>query len=1001
MHGSPFSDASPCRTDARPFPGRIFRSRLLALPAVLTALFFFSSSLRSEGVGEGDDGRLLLRSWMAAQGAPNNIVNRVEQDADGYLWLGTMSGLCRFDGVEFKRYPHPAAVKSEAKNVRDFVTRPDGTLVLLPASGGISVCDGRTIVEHPASAQFSDGAYQNLHVEKNGVVWAAQDKVVRRWENGSVDTYPMESGHGELHRRVTWATDPEGKTWVGGPGLLGVHTEGRLRALSLPGEASYAVADSSYEGPWIVGKKTYRVVEGQVQGVCDTPLFEPSQGILALREDHLGRLWMALSGGLIYRLENAAWVYLGDVKYDVNHLAEDKEGNLWLASSGGGLIRAREKLFNALPGAALSLFDDRQGGLWVARGHGGIELLREDSSSRFRPRCDDDTFVVVATLAGAADGSLWLGGMNGLYRCPPGNPEKADLLLPDCRPWAMLRAREGYVWALGRDVVANTKGGRPKALETPPGFQGSFSCIVEDEPNHFWLGTDQGGLFEANSDKIAPAPKVSGRRLGSIHCLWAENRDQLWLGLSNGLGLLEGGRLVYFGRKDGLPEGVVHGILPDASGYLWLVQPNGLCRVAKDELLSLARGRSTVLDVITYGPDEGLVGFSPRIGSQPAYARDKTGALWLCTHKDLLKVRPDDILPPQSPVPLRLDSLMADGRPLEERKPIVVPAGTKRLEVRFSVLSFTAPERVLLRYKLENRDDDWTPGTTDRAVVYADLGPGTYRLRVFASNSAGYWNKTPFEVELLVRPLWWQRTSIRLLGAFAVLALLAWLIARRLQRKLERRVQELEREKALEAERARIARDLHDELGGSITGINLLVMRLLDPQPRNVSGLSAQLAERVRRLALELDRVVWSVSPKNSTLDRLALFIERYAVNLLEAAAIQCRVQGAAGIPPIPFPPQSQHHILAAVKEAVANAAKHSKASEVRVGISLKAGMFEVLVQDNGTGFDTESASHSERNGLNNMKARMQELGGTLSIRSGAGAGTEIRLSLPLAQTQG
>jgi signal transduction histidine kinase len=304
---------------------------------------------------------------------------------------------------------------------------------------------------------------------------------------------------------------------------------------------------------------------------------------------------------------------------------------------------------------------------------------------------------------------------------------------------------------------------------------------------------------------------------------------------------------------------------------------------------------------------------------------------------------------------------------------------------------------VRVRHQLENFDADWVDTAPDRTARYAKLPPGDYRLRVIACNSEGVWNRDGATLALTVLPAWWQTVWFQIGAVLAAMALVAWGARVWSQRKLQARLARLEHEHALEKERARIARDMHDELGGSVTGINLLIQRLRDGPAPAGNGVVDLLERRVRRLTLELERVVWTVSPKHSTLDQLAVFIERFARNLFADSAMRVRVQGREAIPVRPLNPECQHHVLAVTKEAINNVLKHSHATEVVISMSFADETFALSVQDNGVGFAPEAEEHSERNGLHNMRTRVAEMGGVLEIRSRAGDGTEIAMRVPIS----
>jgi signal transduction histidine kinase len=269
-------------------------------------------------------------------------------------------------------------------------------------------------------------------------------------------------------------------------------------------------------------------------------------------------------------------------------------------------------------------------------------------------------------------------------------------------------------------------------------------------------------------------------------------------------------------------------------------------------------------------------------------------------------------------------------------------------------------------------------------------------------NQSGAWADKEVSLLIHVQRAWWQTYWFFTAVIVFVVALVAWAARIWSVRKLKGRVQRLEKEHAIERERARIARNLHDELGGSLTQIGLLAERLR--RHRNMEEIEKTLGTLVRRtqgLATDLESIVWTVSPQNNSWDRLASFVSRYARLFFNGTGMECQIEGAESVPVRPLALEAQYEALAICKEALNNVLKHSKASRVIVGFCINENVFEIKIQDNGVGFEPSLKEHSERNGLTNMRVRATEIGGRLEIESHPGAGTIILLRVPLTASSG
>jgi signal transduction histidine kinase len=249
-----------------------------------------------------------------------------------------------------------------------------------------------------------------------------------------------------------------------------------------------------------------------------------------------------------------------------------------------------------------------------------------------------------------------------------------------------------------------------------------------------------------------------------------------------------------------------------------------------------------------------------------------------------------------------------------------------------------------------------------------------------------------------VVPAWWERWYFQVGVSVLLLGLTAWLARTFVQRRLESKLRRLEQEHALEKERTRIARDLHDDLGGSLTAVGLLADRLVKAAPPELTPQLSGLASLTKRLATDLSGIVWTMGASNSSLDRLAEFLRRYGERLFRNTGVNCVTHGVEKIPPVPLAPDPQHQLLAAAKEALTNILKHGRATEARIDLSYAGEVFEIRIVDNGTGFELDATAQRRGNGLRNMRSRLEEIGGSYQIVSAPGRGTQVILRFPTSR---
>jgi signal transduction histidine kinase len=340
-----------------------------------------------------------------------------------------------------------------------------------------------------------------------------------------------------------------------------------------------------------------------------------------------------------------------------------------------------------------------------------------------------------------------------------------------------------------------------------------------------------------------------------------------------------------------------------------------------------------------------------------------------------------------------------------------IPSGAQRFEFRYTAPSFTASEKVRFRYRLKGLEDTWGEEKSERSAPYSYLSPGEYTFQVIACNNDGLWNERGAALTFTVLPAfyqtWWFSGLMVLAGAGAVGAVAYWISRRRLRRRLE----QLERQRALERERARIARDIHDDLGASLTRITLLsqsVSAELEGAPQARAEVD-QIYQTARDLTRAMDEIVWAVNPKHDTLDSLVNYLGRFAQNFMSTAGIRCRLDAPMEFPHTSVTTEIRHNVFLAFKEALNNVIKHARATEARVILELLADRFTLAVVDNGCGFkserdaavpaaDGESTRAASGNGLANMQKRLEEIGGHCKVITAPGEGTRVEFSIPLTQ---
>ena len=485
---------------------------------------------------------------------------------------------------------------------------------------------------------------------------------------------------------------------------------------------------------------------------------------------------------------------------------------------------------------------------------------------------------------------------------------------------------------------------------------------------------------------------------------------------------------------------------------MWIGTLGGIVRASKVDLNLCADGLVDSVRFLSYGKAEGLSSPACSGGFQPGACKGADGRLWFPTAKGLAIIDPANVSTntvapfvvieevlvdrkgvdaatlasaiklsaPRAGTPGSRSSeenhafgenesgAAAPGAPEKEglsgqRAVLRFPPNRRQFEFRYTALSFMAPDKVRFKRKLEGLDPGWVDAGTERVAQYSYLPPGDYVFRVIACNNDGLWNEDGAWLAFKKLPYfwqtWWFGTLAIVLGAAGVGIAVTGVMRRRVRLKVE----VLERQRALERERARIARDIHDDLGASLTRISMLSQSArseIDSQPEAAADLD-QIYSTSRELTRAMDEIVWAVNPKHDTLDSLVTYLGRFAQNFLSAAGIRCRLDVPVHLPTLAVSAEVRHNVFLAFKEALHNTVKHARATEVRVSLQLLSHGFALLVADNGCGFAWEELKTQELkpdglrsapgNGLLNMQKRLEEIEGVCEWETAPGEGTRVK----------
>jgi signal transduction histidine kinase len=546
--------------------------------------------------------------------------------------------------------------------------------------------------------------------------------------------------------------------------------------------------------------------------------------------------------------------------------------------------------------------------------------------------------------------------------------------------------------------------------------------IVESPDGTLWFGMLGGGLGCLRDGALKQFRRLDGLSSDFVLALHAEADGTLWIGTSdNGLCRLRQGKFATISLEQGLLANIISQIADDGAGNLWMGSHHGILRASKADLNRCADGQLESVRCLSYGKAEGLASQKCSGGFQPAVCKTADGRLWFPTSKGLAVIDPGTFRTNSIPPPVVIEELMVEGQPVKFQGPkaadhgadsasvLQIPPGKQQFELRYTALSFVAPDKVRFKHKLEGLESEWVDAGTKRVVQYSYLPPGTYHFQVIACNNDDVWNEEGASLSFRVLPHVWQAGWFRIALAVAAAGAVALAAISMTRRRVRRKLEQLERQRALERERARIARDIHDDLGASLTRIILLCQSVrseLEPEHRAGADLD-QIYSTARELTRSMDEIVWAVNPQHDTLDSLVAYLGRFAQHFLSAAGIRCRLDVPLDLPTLALTSEIRHNVFLAFKEALHNVVKHAKATEVRFSLELRPEGFMLVIADNGRGFTWHPGQDpatqpgddqrlANGNGLTNMQQRLEQIGGCCGWDTAPGEGTRAKLIVVL-----
>lgn len=1000
--------------------------------------------LLADSPGPAADSGYQLDTWEVEDGLPENSATAMARTPDGYLWFGTFNGLVRFDGAKFTVYhpgntpqlPSAGIVNIHAdRSGRLWISTYTG-LVLMEGSNWRRVRDEDGWAGDYART-FADRANGDLLITSfNGKVF----------EHSGGELAQLPAPPGEPGQGYFGGVDEAGRWWLAQNRFIGYWENDQwVKAIDTPEVAADAVAlgPARDGGLWLALGAELRKLQNGVE-VRRITMTEHSGGIWSLSEDREGNIWFASHDRGFCRVTPDGalqrWNSTNGAADSGRFVFEDIEGNLWAGTSGGGLLRfkpRRFQIFAPVDGTkrapVKSVWPDGEGGVLAGTYGRGVFRVRNMSVSEVSVLPTGGSPAYVQSLLVDRAGDLWTGTYgDALWRKGREGVEHFSGAEIGHNILALFEDSRKRVWIGGGSRIGLHEAGELQTFGKEHGLpETGVRCFAEDHRGAIWVATGS-GVFRRESERFVEVLAANGESFRSVTSLKADPDGTMWLGSrTDDLIHWQNGRSTPIGSPAGLSVNDVHGIIEDRLGYFWLATDQGVLRVARRSLEDFVGGRIPRIQGALLDRSDGLptLEFSP--ARQPNCAMDERGRLWFATTKSVAMIDPAEFRANELAPTLLLEEVVyhtpaksrtvaADDGTVGERyvetrltgpfgTTVTLPPGSRRMEMHYTGLNFSAPEKVRFQTKLDGVDAEWLDAGAQRMAYYYELPSGDYTFRVRAANNDGVWNEAGVGLAFTVLPNYWQTTWFRIAVALGLLAAgggaVGFWTRHRLHRAWEREqvaheIRDLAGRliNAQEGERMRLARELHDDFSQSLALLSVeleMFGRQSDPPPDELNNRMQEFSAQVKELSSDVHRVSHELHPAKLEQLGLAAAVRGFCKELSVAHQIAVRFE------PGEMPPFLPNHfalcLYRVVQEALQNVVKHSHATGATVRLDFRDGEVRLQIVDDGDGFDPATVQRGGSLGLVSMRERVRLVNGTLTVESKPGAGTrvEVRLMVP------
>lgn len=1007
---------------------------------------FFLSSLLWDGVLFAQQSQVQFQHLAVTDGLSDNTVNAITQDKYGFIWIATVDGLNRFDGYRVEAFTHeitnPLSLPSD--RITCLYSDIDGNL-WIGTDEGLSRFNFNNhsfynFKHNPTNKNsIPSNVIRKITGDDKGFIWIATNQGLCCFDKNkkqftTLSPSSINEDQPADNNIIDIANDNEGHLWVLTPKLLSKLTLSTTQLISwrnvlddtIKEISRGSIAVDHQNKIWLCNDEKaaqFNPASGVYERFFTFDIKKLGHSNLYIRNifvDKSGKIWLAaqplgcgyLSGttDTFQFIKHDALLNTSLAANNARCIFEDRDGLIYIGSDHGmDRFNPAEKKFDlyrsfnqTIPRQWFRVFcEDSLKNLWIATSGSGVYVLNRKNNSVInycnipgKPTSLSENSV--RSLYLDKHGIMWVGTAHGLNRFNDRLrtfktylPENTNGSLPGDFIWAIVNDDKGNLWIATnhglcyydyvKDKFSNFSGDTAKQA-----LNRSISAIYIDKEKDLWLSVNINGSplarYNASTGKVITwrhngddTTSIAGN---NVYSITQDNDGVMWFGTSGGLSRYNKSQnnFTTYTTKNGLPNNHVAELIFDKRGNLWMSTNNGICMMNKSGTR-----------IKTFDESDGLQG--KEFNLQSAYETGD-GEFCFSGYDGFNMFNPDsfryNLQPP--PVVLRsvkiFDKYLTEDSAIFSLKPMKLSYRENFFTFEFAALNYDHPERNHYRCQLTGFDKEMITLGNSRTISYTNVPPGKYTLKVIASNNDGVWNRIGIDWTLIITPPFWQTWWFYSLYALAICTAVFLLY--------NMRINQFKRELSI---RNKIARDLHDDVGSTLSSLNMvsaLAMKRLRDDPVKIRGLLEKITETSERMTGKMQDIVWAVNPLNDSFAQITARMQEFASQILELKNIDLTFTVDQKSRTLKVPLRYRNDLFMIFKEAINNVAKYSQATHTWVSIKRNNKMIFLEIRDNGSGFDASKIKKG--NGLMNMRERAKSFNGTLAINSG-NDGTTILLA--------